>query len=340
MAGENDQIQSGEGQTSEAGLSEAARNTELNTLLQQAQEAFDADSSKDFNVYADQAIKIDPENPVLWDLLAKFGGWDSKQYDFDTDYILRTIRHDLEKVPEEKRYEKASEIYAVRKRQIGLRLEAALMMPSYMGAKQVQQIMMDWKRLLAEMPNLTANLIQEEVMQVSNLCTRSKRATMPSDRLVYTAYATFNHKEPYGETFKAALASRAEKEQQRELKAMEESRKAAAKRLEEYQKQREAGELSVEDEKKILNSEIDELMLQIAKVEDLSDKKRYEQQLEDIKAHKATIKPYKFFKQKAADARIKELEDKIAEVDAPLQANIASLQAQIETFRDRLKELG
>lgn len=307
--------------------------------VKKAMAAFEADDSKAVNEYCRQIIDVDPENLEAWKLLAKVDGWDSKLYDFDTDRILRSIKHYLGLIPEQMHYEEAAEIYTVRKRQISLRLEAALMMPSYQGAKQTHQIMMDWKRLLAEIPYLTPSLIKSEVTLCENICTRSKMAFMPNDRLVYTAYATFNRKEPYGETFRKALLSRVEREMQREAQKVSETQKDLEQKLQSYKQKVAAGEITVEEEKDLLKSDLEALRNQLIETSSMSDEKLFQQQYDELQSQLATMKPYKIFKRAELQERIKAVNEKLSQIRTQNESAKAQIQPQIDMIEAKLREI-
>lgn len=312
---------------------------EIASLLRKAQEAYEADDSTTVSECCNKVLELDPENAEAWKLLALFGGWDAKLYDFDMGYIMRTINHALSLVPEDKKYDTAADIYTARKRQISLRLEAAIMMPSYQGAKQCHAVMMDWKRLLAEIPYLTPGLIESEVTLCSNICTRSKMGIMPNDRLVYTAYATLNHKEPYGETFRKVLAARAEKEMQREAKVLASAKKEVEERLEKYRAQVEAGELSAQEEKTLLEKEASDLRSQLANIVGMSNRKLYQQQCDELEYQLANLKPYKFFKRNEINEQLKAVHEKLDQIDAQVEAAKGKIQPQIDAIEERIAEI-
>lgn len=332
------------GESVESSIETADKNEEIlggnSALLAQAEQAYEADDSKTVIELCNKVLETDPENVDAWKLLGKFGGWDSKLYDFDTDYILRTIKHVIGLVPDESKYDIAADMYTARKRQISLRLEAALMMPSYQGAKQTHQIMMDWKRLLAEIPYLTPGLIESEVTLCSNICTRSKMAVMPNDRLVYTSYATFNHKEPYDDTFRKALASRAEKEMEREAGRLASAKKELEERLAKYKAQVEAGEISVEEEKKLLQDEAGLLRKQLSDTLGMSNQKLYQQQYDELQNQLAELKPYKFFKRAEVNEQLKAVQEKLDQISSQVEATTARIQPQIDAIEARIAEIG
>lgn len=332
------------GESVESSIETADKNEESpggnSSLLAQAEQAYEADDSKTVIELCNKVLETDPENVDAWKLLGKFGGWDSKLYDFDTDYILRTIKHVIGLVPDESKYDIAADMYTARKRQISLRLEAALMMPSYQGAKQTHQIMMDWKRLLAEIPYLTPGLIESEVTLCSNICTRSKMAVMPNDRLVYTSYATFNHKEPYGDTFRKALASRAEKEMEREAGRLASAKKELEERLAKYKAQVEAGEISVEEEKELLQEEVNLLRKQLSDALGRLNQKLYQQQYDELQNQLAELKPYKFFKRAEVNEQLKAVQEKLDQISSQVEATTARIQPQIDAIEARIAEIG
>ena len=106
-----------------------------------------------------------------------------------------------------------------------------------MQPKQLHGTMGEWQRLLVEIPYLTVNLLESEVELVDNLCKRSKLGMMPAERLVYTAYASLNKKESYGETFRKALAGRLSKEQEEQGAQIEQMLEQATERNAELEKE-------------------------------------------------------------------------------------------------------
>lgn len=319
---------------------EVSSSKETSMLIKKANEAYEADDSKTVIDLCNKVLEDDPENAEAWELLGKFGGWDSKLYNFDIDYILRTIKHAIGLVPDEQKYDLAADIYTARKRQISLRMEECMMMPSYQGTKQLHQVMMDWKRLLAEIPYLTPGLIESEVTLCSNICTRSKMGVMPGDRVVYSAYATFNHKEPYGETFRKALASRAEKEMEREAGKLASAKKELEERLAKYRAQVEAGEITADQEKAFLRDEAEALRKQLADVVGRSNEKLYKQQYEELQNQLVTLKPYKFFKRAEVTEQLKAVEEKLDQIKTQVETAKAKIQPQIDAIEARIAELG
>ena len=311
----------------------------ISELLDKAHAAYEADDSQAVADYVEQVLDLDAENVEAWLLRAKFGYWHSKMFDFDPGSIIRSINHALGLIPEADRYAVATDIYTARKRQISLRLEAAIMMPSYQGAKQTHAVMMDWKRLLAEIPYLTPTLIQSEVTLCENICTRSKLGVMPSDRLVYTAYATFNHKESYGESFRKVLLTRAKREQKHEMELLAQAQEKTKQRLSDIAAQRDRGEISAAEEKALLEGEIAALQGELARAEGMSDKKLYQQRLEELQDMRSKLKPYKLLRKRELDEQISEVQQKLSEVDAPLEVTLRSLQSQIDTIQERLATL-
>lgn len=318
--------------------SEEKQDAEVGALLAQAREAYEADDSAAVSQLCDQVLAADPENPGAWSLLARFGGWDSKMLDFDLDLALKAAYRALNLVPDERRYEEASDIYAARKRQISARLEAALLMPSYTGAKEVHAIMMDWERLLRELPDLSPELIESEVTLCTNLCLRSKMGIMPSDRLVYTAYASFNGKEPYGETFRRALAARIGERDKQDAEAAAAAQKRAEEKLSSYEERRASGDLTADAEKSLIKNDIAELIRDKNDVEGRSGKRAFLDQMAELKRQRAALKPYKFFQKKEIDQQIAALETKVAQIDEQVARESAALQAQIEVFQARLAD--
>ena len=165
-------------------------------------------------------------------------------------------------------------------------------------------------------------------------------AVMPNDRLVYTSYATFNHKEPYGDTFRKALASRAEKEMEREAGRLASAKKELEERLAKYKAQVEAGEISVEEEKKLLQDEADLLRKQLSDALGMSNQKLYQQQYDELQNQLAELKPYKFFKRAEVNEQLKAVQEKLDQISSQVEATTARIQPQIDAIEARIAEIG
>ena len=311
----------------------------IDEQLDRAYRAYQDDDSATVTELCRGVIDAEPDNPRAWELLAKFGGWDSKLYTFDIDFAIDAAKHALALAPESSRYDMASEIYAARKMQIAHILESEMMMPSYTAAKQLHGTMGEGQRLLVEIPYLTVNLLESEVELVDNLCKRSKLGMMPAERLVYTAYASVNKKESYGETFRKALAGRLSKEQEEQGARIEQMLEQAAERNAELEKLATGATLPPAELKSLLEAELENLDRDIATIADLSNKTLYDQQLEELERQLATVKPYKIFRRQELTGRITETKEKIAQVDAGFKAKVAPLRSYEQALRARISGL-
>lgn len=279
------------------------------------------------------AVELEPDNADAWQLLARYGGWNSRQAELDVGFVLDAARKALKLTPEGDRSEEAAAEYSERKKQISEELEAIMMMPSYMGAKKLHAFMMDWLRLLKGFPELPPVVIEGEVTLVGNICQRSKLAVMPNDRLVYTAYATFNRKEPYGETFKRELQARIDVERARKEHELGAVRERVAAHL------AMSGALSAEAELERLRA--DRLALQDAKasVIGLSGIKGYEGELAEVQAKMQSMGLLKLFKKRELQERMADLSGRIAELNAENKESMASMDALLDRVDKRIGEL-
>ena len=311
---------------------------EIPALLEQAREAYEADDSKAVADLCRQVTELDPDNAEAWDLLAKFGGWDSKLYHFDIDFAIESAEHALSLIPENQRYDAASEIYTARKRQIAKILESEMMMPSYTAAKQLHGTMMEWKRLLQETPYLSVSLLEGEVALCENLCLRSRVGIMPGDRLVYTAYASLNHKETYGETFRKALTARLQREQARQEEQTAAVLKQADERFAALEQTLADAQMDPAERKRLLEGELSTLNEEMAGIADQTNKAVYELQLQELEGQLAALKPLKIFKRQELSGQIAATKEKIAEVQASIDAAVAPLRAHAEAIQQLLGE--
>lgn len=308
--------------------------TKVAELLEKANAAYEGKQSKEVQSLCDQILAIEPENPQAWLLLAKYGAWDSKMYDYDADKIIEYARHSINQTEDALKPEVASEIYVARKHQIALLLEADMMLPSYTGAKKLQTTMFYWQRLLTDIPSLPLDLIEAELTLCDNLCLRSKMSVMPGDRLVYTAYTTLNKKVPYGDAFRKALEPRlkaeAQHNEQRRVAIAKESLELIPEvraRLEEY-KATKAPEL-----KELLQADKVKLEAAINEIEALSNLKMYEAQIDELQRKLKELKITKIFKIRDLNTRISENATKILEITeqiSPVVDPISELACEIE----------
>ncbi len=304
----------------------------IDEYLQKAQAAYEADDSQAVANLCRAVLDVDPNNAQAWDLLAKFGGWDSKMYVFDIDFAIDSAKHALSLVSEGDRRDAAAEIYTARKRQVAKILESEMMMPSYTAAKQLHGTMMEWKQLLEEIPYLGVGLIEGEVALCNNLCLRSKLGIMPSERLVYTAYMSLNKKESYGETFRKALAKRLADEQGKlteRLSSLVEQAKAGLAAFE--GEDSEAGRVQLEET-------LAQLKAAFVELQDQSLEVVYKQRLEELERQMRGLKPMKIFKRKDLETEIAATRERLEQVSAEAEQAVAPLRAQIEAIEQRLAD--
>lgn len=309
---------------------------ELESLLAQAQEAYEANDSLLVSDLCSRVLEIEPNNVQAWGLLARFGGWDSKLYQFDIDFVIDSAKHVLSLVPEGERYEEASEIYLARKRQIALMLEAAMMTPSYTGAKQLHETMKWWERILVEIPYLNSELLEGEIALCSNLCARSRIGIMPGDRLVYVAYSTLNGKETYGEMFRKSLEKRLAAEQGQRDEAWANACAHAQELCSQTREHLSAGE--EQDLREVLEADKEALSNQLDAMKGLANRAVYQQQLEELEKKRAKLPVYKLFKVREADARLSDLRQKLAQIDAEIAPEISPIEDLLAELEERLSK--
>lgn len=314
-------------------------NTELFQCLQDAREAYEAQDSVRLTECCKRALELQENNAEAWELLACFGGWDAKMHVLDVDFAVESAAHALGLAPEGRRYEMASEIYGARKKQIASCLEDDMMMPSYMGAKQLHKTMGDWQRLLAEIPYLSRDLLDDELNLVDNLCLRSKLGIMPGDRLVYTAYATLNNKVPYGDTFRKALAPRLTQVSEREAARRAETLERIAAWREDYREWVNQGNPTVEERAARLQEQLGALQAEVDELVGQSGRGLLLQQIDELERQKARIGKFKVFQRREADAQIAAARAKLEQMDGALIPARAPLEEAIGEVRRLLDEL-
>lgn len=262
-------------------------------------------------------------------LQAKTGYWDPKLFTLDVPAAITAAHVACSQIEETEWFQVGTDIYMERKKQIAHQLEAALMMPSYTGAKQLHEVMQAWLAFLMELPCLNASLIESEIILCTNLCTRSKMGFMPNDRLVYTAYTTFNNKKSYGDMFKRLLQPRLEQQKSYERHLQEEARAHIGLLLDTASSQHLSSQEKVEQDAYYHTL----LERDIAKLVNVTNKNYYQQQINELIEQFEKLKPYKIKQRRTITTRIDVLEKKIHEIDEklipllnPLYQQLAQLQ--------------
>lgn len=262
-------------------------------------------------------------------LQAKTGYWDPKLFTLDVPAAITAAHFACSQIEETKWFQVGTDIYMERKKQIAHQLEAALMMPSYTGAKQLHEVMQAWLAFLMELPCLNASLIESEIILCTNLCTRSKMGFMPNDRLVYTAYTTLNNKESYGDMFKRLLQPRLEQQKSYERHLQEEARAHIELLLDMALSQHLSPQEKAEQDAYYHTL----LERDIAKLVNVTNKNYYQQQINELIEQFEKLKPYKIKQRRTITTRIDVLEKKIHEIDEklipllnPLYQQLAQLQ--------------
>lgn len=258
-------------------------------------------------------------------LQAKTGYWDPKLFTLDVPAAITAAHFACSQIEETEWFQVGTDIYMERKKQIAHQLEAALMMPSYTGAKQLHEVMQAWLAFLMELPCLNASLIESEIILCTNLCTRSKMGFMPNDRLVYTAYTTLNNKESYGDMFKRLLQPRLEQQKSYERHLQEEARAHIELLLDTALSQHLSPQEKAEQDAYYHTL----LERDIAKLVNVTNKNYYQQQINELIEQFEKLKPYKIKQRRTVATRIDALEKKIREIDEKLAPLLSPLYQQL-----------
>lgn len=258
-------------------------------------------------------------------LQAKTGYWDPKLFTLDVPAAIAAAHFACSQIGETEWFQVGTDIYMERKKQIAHQLEAALMMPSYTGAKQLHEVMQAWLAFLMELPCLNASLIESEIILCTNLCTRSKMGFMPNDRLVYTAYTTLNNKESYGDLFKRLLQPRLEQQKSYESHLQEEARAHIELLLDTALSQHLSPQEKAEQDAYYHTL----LERDIAKLVNVTNKNYYQQQINELIEQFEKLKPYKIKQRRTVTTRIDALEKKIREIDEKLAPLLSPLYQQL-----------
>lgn len=284
-------------------------------------------------------IAVNSDDADAWQLLAKFDGWNSKTYQLDQTRAFQAILRASGLSSEKDKYAIATEIYSERKKQIAFLLESELSMPSHTSVKRLQETMMLWKELLVRIPNLNADLLEDEINLVANLCMRSRMGIMPNDRMIRTAYKTFNNKESYDDTFRKALSPRIESEEEKKIATCNRILVEADNRQAMYNAWSNTMNPSCEEIIERLREERIFLSTGIEELESMTNKLLYVRQIQELERQLSNTKPYKLMQRNEIQTQIDALRTEIKKVEKRMEPISAPLQAKIDNIDTKLKKL-
>ena len=283
-----------------------------------------------------KALSVDHGNEKALVMLAEYAGWDPKLRTLDLETSVKAIRRALKATSEEEAALVATDVYRIRKDQIGLMLEADSMMPSYESAKRVHETMVSWLRLLEEMPELGCGIVEHEIAQCESLCAQSRKSIAPSDRLVYVAFASFNCKESYGAMFRRALDKRIVEGRKFEGELKTGVLERAMRRRIAYQAWMDCEQPKLEAQRARLLEDAASLKSDIQTIAGLADTRYYERQIRELKQQFSALKELNLMKKHRIKSQIDYLNGKIDRIEnefAPI----------LETLREdaaRIRRLG
>lgn len=299
----------------------------ISNLLRQANDSIEEQHPEEACKQAYEVLKASPSNKEALMVLAKVKGWDSIQCILDTRQAAEAATVALEASDESMRHKYATEIYAARKSQLAQSLETALMMTPYAGSKRIHEIMLGWLFLLQRIPYLNADLLLSEINLCTNLCERSKQGIMPNDRMVYTAYATFNKKERYDVTFRNTLQKTLNEETIARQTAHNEVKLRFGKTKELIQAFSKDPNTELADSIKADKAFI-ENQLQI--IEGHANRDSYCNQVKELNDQLKSTKPFKIARRRQIQNQIAQAQDKLSSIDTELSEIRTSFALMIE----------
>ncbi|MEF2561125.1 MAG: hypothetical protein U0M96_08615 [Eggerthellaceae bacterium] len=305
----------------------------ISDLLRQANASIKEQRPEEACRQACKVLEVSPSNREALMVLAKVKGWDSIQCILDARQAAEAAAVALEASDENMRHKYATEIYAARKNQLAQSLETALMMTPYAGSKRIHEIMLGWLFLLQRIPYLNADLLLSEINLCTNLCERSKQGIMPNDRMIYTAYATFNKKERYDITFRNTLQKTLNKETIARQTAHNEAKLRFSKTKELIWAFSENPNTELADSIKADKRFIKD-QLQI--IEGHANRDSYLGQIKELNEQLQSTKPFKITRRRQINNQIAQAQDKLSSIDAELSEIHTSFALMIEEINAAL----
>lgn len=273
-------------------------------------------------------IEQEPNNILARKLFAMYAGWNQKLCTFNKDQATNAIHDFFHAIPNDSPINDAFEIYFTRKEQLIIAAQAQSDMPSFSNAKALHQTMLLWLHFLKHIPYLSSLILENEIVEIKQICLLSKRSIDPKTRLIYTAYTTFNDKIPYNGTFSICLNGTI-----RNAKLYEQKRiNKILEKVEQYKKLLHCSPNSLKEQTSITNS-ITQLQIDMKIVESLFGIPYYQRKLDQLNAQLLKCKPFFISYRKRLTRNIQIVEEQLsnAKRSASLQTDpISELVRELE----------
>lgn len=273
-------------------------------------------------------IEQEPNNILARKLFAMYAGWNQKLCTFNKDQATNAIHDFFQAIPNDSPINDAFEIYFTRKEQLIIAAQAQSDMPSFSNAKALHQTMLLWLHFLKHIPYLSSLILENEIVEIKQICLLSKRSIDPKTRLIYTAYTTFNNKIPYNRTFSICLNDTI-----RNAKLYEQKRiNKILEKVEQYKKLLHCSPNSLKEQTSITNS-ITQLQIDMKIVESLFGIPYYQRKLDQLNAQLLKCKPFFISYRKRLTRSIQIVEEQLsnAKRSASLQTDpISELVRELE----------
>lgn len=189
--------------------------TQIDNYLSLIISSFDNDNYDDVIKYCEKLIELVPDHAKAKEYRCK--AWAAKAINIYKSSTINDIRFQefIDSAKKAVKYASENEktgiaeyIYLEIKKVFNYLLSCANEMPAISAIPKVHNLMLQWGEMLSEVPDLSEELILIEVDKCRRMCEESKRAFLPSKRILYSAYSGYNKKEPYDVTMRKKFISK------------------------------------------------------------------------------------------------------------------------------------
>lgn len=307
-----------------------AQKEQISNYLEMAKSALDGEDIDGAVSYCDRILEIDMENYEAWVLKAKSAGWGSSLNNIKVPQALTAAKKAINLAPDDKKFDVAAEIYYAIKAQTVSLLVIAQSMPVLSGPSYIQKVMVQWQAILTGIPYLSKELMEKEIMECQVLCKKSKSAGMPKDRMIFSAYYTYNDNVSYDKMFKTALAEKIMLEEKREQEFKEKAKAEAEVRKTAYWEAHKEEKCSLEAKKVDAESMKATLEKEMDLIPELAQKKDIDARIASIKVQMSGLGLFKGKEKKAFQAQIDDFKKTLVPIEKALSEKKAAIQSKID----------
>lgn len=315
------------------------KNEQIENYLAMARTALESEDTEIAVSYCDRVLEIDRDSYEAWTLKAKVAGWGSTLANIKVPQALTAAKRAVNLAPDSQKYDVAAEVYQSIKAQIIALLQLAQRLGIAAGPNYIHSIMLQWQSVLVGIPHLSLSIMQQEIMECQELCKSSKSAFLPTDRLVYSAYFSYNHNKSYDDMFRESLKDKIEFEQKRKQEAVKKEMEDRKKRFDDYWSEHADEKLSLETERSTLQKKISSYQDEISGIPGGAEKESIQEQINTLNEEKRSLGLFKVKEKKAVQEKIDAANLELKKIVDRMDASKKEIEQKIVPLQRRISEI-